>query len=269
MPEFCLRVLDIETTGFLHEQDETIRNDPRLGLVELGWTDVLVNVGADNVIKGVEVADTFGTILCKPPFGIPPEASAIHHLLDRDVEAFLPADKGTIMLLANSPPWRGPEKPMALVAHNAAFEREWLDKYLPPETKWICSMKVAARLFQDWPSMSNQALKYRLGLDLPEALCHPPHRAGPDSFVTAHVLAQMIPRTSVRQMVTWTKEPRLMLRCPIGEHRNKEWSEVPAGFLQWAISKPIDDLDCIHWMKIELERRAQLQRNPDLAATDY
>lgn len=269
MTEHCLRVIDLETVGFLAEQDEAIQKDPARGIVEVGWTDVLVNVG-EKGIKGVEVDSGFGAVLYRPPGGIPPEASAIHHLLDRDVAGAEPASKGALALLANSPPWRGPEKPLALVAHNAAFEQEWLTPYLPADLKWICTMKVAAQLFPDFKSHGNQALKYKLGIDLPEALCHPPHRAGPDAFVTAHILARMLTETSVSQMVLWTRMPRLMTKCPIGDQwRGKPWAEVDAGFLRWMIDKPIDDKDAIHWAREELERRAKLARQPDLASEDY
>lgn len=271
MTEVCLRSIDLETVGLLEDQPPEIQADPRLGILELGWTDLLLNVGDDKQIKGVEVDGAFGAILFNPPGGIPPEASAIHHLTAKHVGHLTECSEGALRAVANSPPWRGPEKPFALVAHSASFERAWLDKYLPPDTRWICSLKVAARLFPEWKTHSNQGCKYLLGVDLPDELCQPPHRAGPDSLVTAHIMAQFLKRASVKQMVEWTALPKLMLTCPIGKDwRGKTWDALDESALRWIVGKGAEmDGDVLYWAKFELQRRADLAQQPDLNSSEY
>ena len=48
---------------------------------------------------------------------------------------------------------------------------------------------------------SNQVLRYWLGLRLDADLAMPPHRAGPDAYVTAHLLLRMMALASVEQMI--------------------------------------------------------------------
>jgi len=47
-------------------------------------------------------------------------------------------------------------------------------------------------------------------------------------------------------MAKWTREPRLLPRCPIGKHRGKPWSEVETGFLRWMLNQA-DMEDDLKW----------------------
>ena len=84
----------------------------------------------------------------------------------------------------------------------------------------------------------------------------PPHRAGPDAWVTANVLAAMMPLASVEEMIAWTLEPKLMPNIPFGKHRGMAWTEAPQDYLNWMARQTDMDQDAIWNAKRELARRA-------------
>ena len=50
---------------------------------------------------------------------------------------------------------------------------------------------MALRVWPEAPRHSNQVLRYWRGMRLDHARAMPPHRAGPDAWVTAHILADL------------------------------------------------------------------------------
>ena len=100
---------------------------------------------------------------------------------------------------------RSGERPEVLVAHNCAFERMFLEATLPASLPWICTYKAALHVSPEAPRHSNQVLRYRRNLKLDPALAMLPHRAGPDAYVTAHLLTKLLGLASAEQMVQWTR----------------------------------------------------------------
>jgi exodeoxyribonuclease X len=147
----------------------------------------------------------------------------------------------------------------ALAAHNADFELKFFDSPLPV----ICTYKSALRAWPDAPSHSNGALRYWLEdqglITLDHASTQPAHRAGPDTYVTAHILLALFNAGHTgREMIAWSKEPRLLPTCPIGaEWRGKKWAEVDGGFLGWMLRQPTMEEDLKWNAKREIARRAQ------------
>ncbi len=90
----------------------------------------------------------------------------------------------------------------------------------------------------------------------------PPHRAGPDAYVTAHILLALLQVATVEEMVEWTKEPRLLPRLTFGKYKGKKWSdvEVDDGYLRWILRQ--DDMsEDFKWnAKQELARREESSR---------
>lgn len=238
-PEVILRAIDLETTGL------DAPADPVDGICEVGLTDVVMNT----TTRATSVGDTRAWLFA-PPAGIPPEASGVHHLTDATVAGQPPCIEPDVRLLVA-------DLPFALVAHFADFEQKWIGRYLPG-ARWICSCKVLSRLFPDWPTHNLQAARYILGLELDETRAHPPHRAGPDTYVTAMVLAHLISTgVKVNDMVRWTAEPRFMARCPLAKHKDQPWSEVPHDYLIWITRKAESmDEDTKHWAAVELQARS-------------
>ena len=84
---------------------------------------------------------------------------------------------------------------------------------------------------------------------------HPPHRALPDAYVTAHILCRLLQKASVAELIQWTGEPPLMPTCPIGKFRGQKWADVEAGFLNWMLAQASMEEDLKWNARRELERR--------------
>ena len=230
-----LRVIDFETNGF----------EPPAEVIECGTCDVSL-VGERWIVDEGHFADFYA---CEK---LRPEARAVHHITPGELEGTAPFDPAPIIERATA------ENISALVAHNWDFEKRWLPDI--GKLHAICTYKAALRVWPDAPSHSNGALRYWLedqGLISPDPkLCEPAHRAGPDAYVTAHILVELLKLATGREMVAWTKEPRLLPTLPIGKQKGSKWPDVDAGFLGWVMRQPDMDED-IKWnVRREIERRS-------------
>lgn len=227
-----IRVIDFETTGM----------EPPAEVIEVGYCD-LTKSGDEWVVGDPKSA------LCAVA-SCPPEVRAIHHITVADTADCQPYDSPSML--------EASDNCAALAAHNMEFENRWLeaDGLIP----LICTYKAALRVWPDAPSHSNGALRYWLedqGLIAPDhELTMPPHRAGPDAYVTAHILKALLATGATgRDMVAWTKEPRLLPKCPLGKFRGMPWSEVEAGFLGWMLRQPTMEDDLKWNAQREISRR--------------
>lgn len=226
-----IRVIDFETTGM----------PPDAAVCEIGWCSVRTY---DDPRDPPEVGDP-RALLVDPKRPMPVEARAIHHISDRDLAGAADAARVFMEFTAG--------EPGAFAAHNATFERAF---FAGGDTPWICTLKVARRLWPECPSHSNQCLRYFLGLELEDRDAMPPHRAGPDAFVTAHILRVALGLASVADMIAWTSEPSLLPRINFGKHRGKKWHEAPRDYLEWIVSKSDLDADVKFTAKQSLKDRA-------------
>ena len=179
------RVIDIETTGTTPETGE---------IIEAGRVDVVAPPHGWRLEEGL-------TRLYQPLRGIPPETRAVHHIGPSDI----PADAPVCAVERLERVVRNPEPPTVLVAHNAAFEASFIPASVTREIPWVCTYKAALRVLPDAVGHSNQVLRYALDLPVDVALAHPPHRALPDAYVTAHLLVHLLSLASLEQMVAWTR----------------------------------------------------------------
>ena len=83
------------------------------------------------------------------------------------------------------------------------------------------------------------------------------HRAGPDAYVTAHLLLEMLDHVPFETLIEWSSVPALLIRCHIGKERGKLWSDVDSGFLRWLLDKDFDD-DVKFTARHHLEQRAKV-----------
>lgn len=232
-----LRTLDFETTGF----------PPSAGIVEVGWTDVtLSHQPKPGEAYSLEVGD-WQSEITDPGMPIEVGAMAKHHLTEEDVKG---RRKPGVVLNEILPDVD------VFVAHNARFEQEF---FKPEGIPWICTYKLALRCCPTAPNHQNQTLRYFLKTPVNKESCFPPHRAGPDSYVTAHTLAKfikdLIGKLSIETMIKWSSEPPVMPTCPIGKFRGKPWEEVEMGFLAWCLRQPTMEED-IKWnVEREIKRR--------------
>ena len=226
---------------------ETLDEAPPAGVIEIGWTSSRIE--EDHADRSDFV---FGELEGEMLFGIPegqtmsPANRAVHHISPAELEGlgtFDPAE------------WRvGLDDVTHLVAHNSAFEEQWIDWGLP----WVCTYKCALRAWPDAPSHSNQALKYFLGHeDSPEL--YPPHRALPDAKVTAMTFARLLELYEIEQLVQWTREPRLISKMPFGKHKGALLRDIPLDYLEWVNSPKCEaaEADLKHSCAIEIDRRAK------------
>lgn len=226
-------VIDTETTGM---------NPGEHALVEIAVTEV----DSDRRI----VLPTRSSFI-KPPHPIPPEASSVHHLTDEDVANSPPASE-VVLAYLDYP------KGTIYVAHNAVFDRGFLEPYIPG-ARWICTFKAALRVWPSAPNHKNQTLRYWLGIRFQPS--GEPHRAGPDTEVTARIFLRLLEEASVEQMLAWTEDPPILPTCPIGRQwRGKPWADVDTGFLEWMLKQADMEPDLKWNARHELDRRVEAAR---------
>ena len=228
-----LRVIDIETTGGSAQE-----------IIEIGAVDV-------NALGGVWTANLPRTKLFRPRGEITPHAMAIHHLTASDFSETDPfcSDPALHAFITASP------QPDVLVAHNAAFERQHLGTTATSDLPWICTVKAAREAWPEAPGYSNQLLRYWRGLILDPALAMPPHRAGPDAWVTAHLLIDLLHSATVGDLKAWSLTQRPSDRVPLGRYKGQAWSKPPARYLQWLIDAPEMGDDVVARARAELQVR--------------
>lgn len=205
------RIIDTETCGF------------EGGIVEIASVDVTGGGDIQNPMSDYVKPDrpiTFG-------------AMAIHHITEDMV-----ADKPEITDVVGS--YQNAEY---FVAHNASFDRGVL-----PEMggAWLCTYKLAARLWPELESHSNQFLRYALGLNpwVPEHL-HA-HRALYDCYVTAALFSRISSESgwTPEQMLEISNQPILLRTCKVGKYRGKSFKEIAGidpGYLRWILTTDMDE----------------------------
>jgi exodeoxyribonuclease X len=228
------RVIDIETTGLV----------PPAEIIEIGCVDVVSEDGAITI-------EPPRSQLFRPLHGITPETMAVHHITERDFHDDTPVCSDALLFaLVNQAP-----EPDILVAHNCAFEQRFISDFAGNGLPWICTHKIALRVWPDAPRHSNQVLRYWRGLVLDAALAMPPHRAGPDAWVTAHLLAELLEGASVEDMVEWTSKPGKLPTITFGKHKGSRWPDVPADYLHWMTRQKDMNADAVFCANEEIARR--------------
>lgn len=227
-----LRLVDFETTGM----------PPDARVCEVGWVDLIGrDADATTGLMQWAIGEPKG-MLVNPRCPMPPEARAIHHIGDADLVGAPPIEVGFRNLMEGYP--------TAFVAHNAVFEKNF---FTGGETPWICTLKVARRLWPECPSHTNQCLRYWLKVELDEALAMPPHRASPDAYVTGFILMEALKLVTVDDMIAWSNAPSLLPRVTFGKHRGQPWSGLPGDYLSWLVTKSDMDVDtkftAKHWLE--------------------
>lgn len=212
------RIIDTETCGM------------EGGIVEIAAIDIYWpngDVGASQ------------SHLVKPDRPITFGAMAVHHITEAMVADQLPLED-VIGSYLNADYY---------VAHNAKFDSGVLPDMGAP---WLCTYKLARRLWPDLDSHSNQFLRYALNLEVevPENL-HA-HRALYDCYVTAALFKRIIQESGWTQveMQVISELPVLMKKVPFGKHRDKTFEEVlkiDRGWLTWALNNINDMSDDLRY----------------------
>lgn len=253
-----LRVVDLETGA------PPTDDDP--GIIEIGWADVrsdsLDMLGQPYDWHMPETPNSFYGTLVKSNRPIPPDAMAIHGIEDEDcADAPSWSSVAPFVKLPKSPT----DEIVAFVAHNIKMEKALLGE-AAGDLPWICTYKVALRLWPDCPSHSNGCIRYYIRhKGLRRELAGPTHRALPDAYVSAHtLLAALELGHSYETLIRWTEEPARLPRCKIGDYRGADgrgtpWEQVESSMLRWILGKDFDE-DTKAMCRFHLEQREIEQR---------
>jgi exodeoxyribonuclease X len=232
-----IRVIDMEATG--------LQLDAKV--CEVAWCDLDTETRL--------ISDGHST-LCRVE-SMPPDTRAVHHIRASDTHGFPPYDRWCVYEDAAR------ADVFCFAAHSCDFEERFLLGSIP----MVCTYKAALRAFPDALGHGVFALLYWLedqGLvTYDRARAHPPHRAGPDAYATALLLrAVLIAGHTGKDLFQWTREPRLLPRCPIGNYRGQPWADCDRGFLRWILGKRGSDMDPdIIWnAQLEIDRRDEQWR---------
>ena len=210
-----IRVIDIETTGI----------DP--------GSDAIIEIASVDLVRGGGITNAMHTLV-RPSKSIPPGASAIHHIVDEDVQ-------NAPLLAEVADRFGGAD---VYVAHNCEFERSFFAAQGIELGPWICTYKCALRVWPEFDGHSNQELRYALGRATPfagfERGSIAPHRAAYDVIVTAAIFEELIKRARWSELKQWSAEPALHTRIHFGKYRGKRYSDIAASdaeYLLWIVEK--------------------------------
>lgn len=229
-----IRVIDYETTG--------TNENPDAEIIEAGSYDLsrADDTAAWEIHRPVHW-------LIKPRGPIPPEARAVHHITDAEVEN-APALREVIDDFLDGAG--------ICAAHNARFE----EHFTPHKMRWICTYKCARVVWPDAPGHTNQALRYWLDLDAAEDFSGersmPPHRALPDAYVTAHLLRRLLAEKTVDELLKISQYPALIKVMNFGKHKGMTFADAPADYLEWIRDKSDMNEDTKFSARYWLQKRA-------------
>ena len=227
-----LRCVDLETTGF----------EPSDEVVEFGYYDLY-----DGILDLESAVSQF----VKPARPIPATASAIHHIVDRDVEK-APAWNESWRKLVET---RDDGEELKFAAHKADFERQWLNPLM--KVDWICTWKCSLRQWPDLEAHSLQVIRYALPLPADPEHATMAHRARADAYLCALLAEELLKHQTVETLVQWSSEPPVLTKFDFGQYRDKPLSAADAGYLDWLANKDHVMGDDWRWnAKREIERRA-------------
>jgi exodeoxyribonuclease X len=121
-----------------------------------------------------------------------------------------------------------------LVAHNVAFDREFLPGITNP---WICTYRVSKRIWPEAPGHSNQVLRYYFGIK-PDLSNTPvkvrmPHQALYDVATTTGIVRKMLEKHSPEELVKISWNVQKLRTMPFGKHKGKAFNQIPCDYLVW------------------------------------
>ncbi|MEK7588232.1 MAG: exonuclease domain-containing protein [Patescibacteria group bacterium] len=199
--------------------------------------------------------------LYKPPFKIPPEASAVHHISNKMVE-----DKPTFSESPDSKKIKNlfEDANSVVVAHNAPFDLMIIKKEDIVPANFICTLRVARQLDTEEKidRYNLQYLRYLLDIEV-EAQAH-------DALGDVLVLEKLFERLkkkiidtdgvsdeeAIIKMIEISSHPSIFTKLNFGKHKGKRIEEVlqaDRGWLQWLLDEKIKsevpDEDWIYTLK--------------------
>ena len=225
-------VVDTETTGI----------DPA--------TNQIVEFAA--VVTSAREEIDHASTLVNPGRPIPPEASAIHHIIDEDVAEAPGIGEAIGPIMLDFTAQHGPFA--AYAAHNAPFDAAFLPAFI--DAPWLDTLRLAKRLHPEYEQHGNEYLRYREGISYPGIREENAHRALHDARVTAALLRRYLQEIAssradfpqdVDGLIRFIAQP-MVLAGPVqfGKHKGRTWpqvTQVDRGYLAWIVKQPDMDID--------------------------
>ena len=182
--------------------------------------------------------------LFNPGKSISIDAMVVHHITEK--------------MVADKPPFKGSDEYSQLqellsdidnviVAHNAKFDMQMLDKEGISTQRVICTLKLARYLDKNGviPKYNLQYLRYFLKLEVDAKA----HDALGDILVLEALFSRLYAKfrendklkDSVWEMIHISNNPVLIPRMPFGKHKGMQFSEVPRDYLEWLSGTELDE----------------------------
>ncbi|SOK58550.1 Exodeoxyribonuclease X [Yersinia phage fHe-Yen9-04] len=258
-------VLDTETTGVDDESD----------IIEFSSS---FPEGSNDSFDGMM---NFTTRF-KPTHDVPPDASAVHFITTEDLineQTYSVGHYDFYPLF---------KLKQYFVGHNVQFDRRMLRKNhermfddefpeFEDDNSWICTLKLAKKLFAEDPEFKNLTLSYLwFKFELYKTCTRKivPHSAEDDVYMCYKVLSHLVNIAIERGLVDTNKEigrqlvklcntPTLFTVMTIGKHKGMLLDEVPMNYLKWMIlnmdivnpDMPNYDADLAYTVEVEITRR--------------
>lgn len=231
---------------------ETTGTDAKDVLIQIAWMQ-------DGVMKAG---------LFKPPFPVPPESSAVHHISNKMLADKLPfresPEYAEIKALFE-------DDDTVVIAHNAKFDLGMLAKEGIVPKHHICTLRVARAMDPDCAlsSYKLQYLRYKLDLDVDETAAA--HSADGDVLVLAKLFDRLYAKLAaqkegdepLKEMMEISSLPSIIRTINFGKHAGKQVAEVAKeapDYLEWLLNQklqnPGDEEDWIYTLKVALGKLA-------------
>ena len=217
----------------------------------------------------------------RPASGIiPPESSAVHFICMEDLEneELYENNISEIDSLLNIRKY--------FIGHNVIFDRNMLvqnherynsEKSIPDESNFICTLRLAKKLYTLDPSFTKFTLSYlwfKLNLNKDVSRKIIPHSAEDDVYMCYRVFVSLL-NTAIerghidengdigKQLVDFCNTGICYEVMPTGKHKGMKMSEVPMNYLEWMINtsdilnekQPNYDSDLAYTIQCEINRR--------------
>lgn len=218
----------------------------------------------------------------KPLKDVPPEASAVHFITTEELQ-----NCGTYVDdLPNLDQIFGARK--YYIGHNVQFDRRMMtdnefkyrnsvSEYLTDSSRWICTLRLAKKLFAEDVEFKNLTLSYlwfKFGLYHDVNRPVNAHAAKDDVFMCYQVLVKLIevcierghvdPNQEIGQQISdFCNTPMRYRVMPFGKHKGEQMSTVPLNYIEWMIrnsdvldeANPNYDMDFAYTLQCEYADR--------------
>jgi exodeoxyribonuclease X len=193
--------------------------------------------------------------------GVPIEISsmAVHHITESEIAgkpvfADTP-DKDTLQHLLET---------YTLVAHNAAYDVEVLERTGLEVTSPICTLRLSRYLLPELEQHKLQYLRYYFGIEFAEK--PQTHDALGDVLVLEKVFYKLHELLKIKEpqkdeqelrnmMIEISSHPSILYMCKFGKYKGTLWTDVPRDYLDWVVNKSdFTDEDVLYTARYYLEQ---------------